>query len=98
MTRSFIIAASVALAGSAHANPAEIVVTKGPTAHVSYADLDLRSAAGRHTLNGRIRRAASVVCSRAEAGPAVSMQVINCNRLAVESGVAQMNAIAGRAD
>ena len=34
-----------------------------PTAVVSYADLDLSSSAGLATLNGRISRAASSICT-----------------------------------
>jgi UrcA family protein len=49
-------------AGSAAAQPA--VGMDAPTAVVSYADLDLGSAAGRDTLKGRIHAAASRVCTQ----------------------------------
>ena len=44
--------------------PSPVIVEGGvPTAVVSYADLDLSSSAGLATLNGRISRAASSICT-----------------------------------
>lgn len=36
--------------------------TQAATQHVQYSDLDLSTAAGRATLDGRIRQAATAVC------------------------------------
>lgn len=54
--------ALVAATQSQAQTPPIIVQSDVPTARVSYADLDLGSAAGRHTLEGRASRAAAGLC------------------------------------
>jgi UrcA family protein len=94
MTRIIIIAASVGLASSAHASPAEIVVSNAPAAHVSYADLDLNSAAGRHSLAGRIRYAADALCLEDNVEPLqIKAERMRCYRTAVANGSLAMNLI-----
>jgi UrcA family protein len=96
MKLNIIIAASVALTSAANAAPTEIVVQKGPTARVSYSDLDVHSLAGRAALAGRIRFAAEGLCleTNVEALP-VKIARSRCYRTAVADGMAQMNQIAG---
>jgi UrcA family protein len=58
-------AAGILMAASvvAFAQTSPVVIEAGiPTAVVSYADLNITSAAGRHTLEGRVARAASDLC------------------------------------
>ena len=65
---SFILLASVLTAGSilgGTASPAFAAAPKAETRIVSYADLDLASAAGRATLDRRIGRAVRAVCGTA---------------------------------
>jgi UrcA family protein len=59
------IASVIALTFAAGAAAAPPIVVEGeqqPTASVSYADLDLGTAAGRARLDSRIRRAAKHLC------------------------------------
>jgi len=94
MSRMLILAASVVLASAAHANPAEIVITKGPAAIINYADLDLNSAVGRQSLVGRIHFAADAMCLENNVEPlAVKIERMRCYRVAVENGAAAMNHI-----
>ena len=62
--RFTIAAAGIFLAAAnANAQTAPLVVEGGlPTARVSYADLDLRSPAGRLTLDRRVSHAAGDIC------------------------------------
>jgi len=65
MKRPLIFAAGIALASAAQAASTGndiVVVQDAPTARVSYAGLDLASAAGREQLAGRIESAASLLC------------------------------------
>jgi len=75
--KAFSISAAVALAATGLASPAagkstRIVVTAPPAdlvvRHVSYADLNLASAAGERSLNGRVGYAVSDLCSEATGG------------------------------
>ena len=94
MTRIIIIAASVGLASAAHANPAEIVVSNGPAARVSYADLDVTSAVGRQALTGRIHIAADALCLENNVEPLdVKLERMRCYRVAVANGTTAMNLI-----
>jgi UrcA family protein len=97
MFRMTIIAAALAaLATAASARPSPIYIETGTSAHVRYADLNLHSSAGRSTLVGRIRLAAGMLCNdRTEFDPFNSARN-KCYRIAVASGVSQMNAIAAR--
>lgn len=62
-TTLIAIAAGAFVIGSAGAQSrADITVTAEPVAFVSYGDLNLRTASGVETLNGRVRRAAKQVC------------------------------------
>lgn len=60
----FSLTAMIALASAsaAAAQQPPIVVDGAPTAHVSYADLNLQTSEGRQALDGRIRRAAKELC------------------------------------
>ena len=64
-TLKFSLAALVLLGTPAFAQGDSPVVVEGgvPTAIVSYADLDISSSSGLATLNGRIARAASRLCT-----------------------------------
>ena len=63
MHKLTVALAGIALiAGPAIAQDPVVVEGGAPTARVSYADLDLGSASGIATLNGRIHRAASRLC------------------------------------
>ena len=74
---SFIFLASVLSAGSILVGTASPALAEAPAAQtqvVSYADLNLASAAGRATLDRRIDRAVRIVCGR------VSIQDLNALR------------------
>jgi UrcA family protein len=90
-----ILAGSVALATAAQgADNSDIVVQNGPTARVSYADLNLNSQAGRERLAGRIESAASVLCLDTNVEPvSVRMDRARCYRAAVASGADRMSRI-----
>lgn len=86
-----IAAATIALAGTAHASTRDIVVQNGPTTRVTYADLNLQSTAGRTALAGRIRSAAELLCLEDNVTPlAEKLDRINCYRAAVTSGMTRM--------
>jgi len=97
MYRMMIFAGAAFLATAASANQRIVIVSDGvPTAHVSYADLDLRSHSDRSRMARRIRIAAEDIC----VGSAIETSVIgplrnDCYVAAVASGIRQMNAIAG---
>jgi UrcA family protein len=58
-----IAVAGLALAAPALAQNEPLVIEGGlPAVAVSYADLNIGSAAGRHSLEGRVTRAASGLC------------------------------------
>jgi len=95
MYRTLIFTAAALFATSANANQRIIVVNDVPTAHVSYADLDLRLAAGRRHMAHRIRLAAEEIC----VGTFVETSILepqhnDCYVAAVASGMSQLNAIA----
>jgi UrcA family protein len=86
-----IFGAAVSLATSVNAaTTGDIVVQQGPSARVSYADLNLGSQAGRETLAGRIEAAADMLCDATSVEP-VSLKVerVRCHRVAVDSGNAR---------
>jgi UrcA family protein len=91
------LVASLAIASSATANvPTRIVVTASglPTAHISYADLNVGSDAGRKTLTNRIRAAATYLCFDSSVEPLGSdLERHDCYRAAVTSGANQIEAI-----
>ena len=84
------LAAFLPIAG---ANAATIVVSSDAvrTEHVTTADLRLDTVAGQRALYGRIRSAASDVCSRAgERGVDALVSAHVCYRVAIADGVAQV--------
>ena len=98
MTRMIIAAAALAtFATAASANSSEVIVQAVPTAHVSFGDLNLHSSSGRMRLAGRIRSAASSLCTEDNVEPlAVRLEQINCYQVAVAGGLDQMDEIAAR--
>ncbi|SRR5690349_10294594 len=96
MYRLLILAAAALFATPASASQSIVIVYDGvPTAHVSYADLDLGSKSGRARMARRIRVAAEDVCL----GAAIETSVIeplrnDCYVAAVASGMSQLDAIA----
>jgi len=84
------LAAFLRIAG---ANAAPIVVSSDAVRaeHVTTADLRLDTVAGQRALYGRIRSAASDVCSRAgERGVDALVSAHVCYRVAIADGVAQV--------
>jgi UrcA family protein len=84
------LAAFLPIAG---ANAAPIVVSSDAVRaeHVTTADLRLDTVAGQRALYGRIRSAASDVCSRAgERGVDALVSAHVCYRVAIADGVAQV--------
>ena len=93
-----LFGAAVTLATSVNAaTTTDVLVQQGPTARVSYADLNLGSQAGRDTLAGRIESAADMLCDATSIEP-VSLKVerVRCHRVAVASGTAQAVRIIGQ--
>ena len=95
MYRILILTAAALFATTANANQRIIVVDGVPTAHISYADLNLHSAAGRSHMAHRIRLAAEEIC----VGTFVETSILepqhnDCYVAAVASGMSQLNAIA----
>jgi len=92
------LVAGLAMASAANANvPTRIVVTASglPTAHISYADLNIGSADGRKTLTNRISAAATYLCFDSSVEPlGSSLERHDCYRAAMTSGANQMEAIA----
>lgn len=96
MLRMMILGAAVLLPTAAFANSSITVSDDGLTARISYRDLNLGSPADRSTLAGRIQRAAALLCFEPySADPLTNYPTrAECYRIAVATGVAQMNAIA----
>src|SRR6266446_143586 len=96
MMRRILVAASAAmLATAASAYIPNRLVEGASTIRVSYGDIDLNAPAGRAHLAHRIRSAAKFLCLNGNGDPlAVERQRIDCYRVAVASGTAQMTAIA----
>ena len=94
MTRIAITALAAILSASASAH-ASVIRFAGDNAYVGYGDLDLQSHADRLKLTGRIHTAASRLCNNMESNiEPLSIQQ-QCYRVAVQSGVEQMEQIAG---
>ena len=85
-TRTLLAAAAAVIAAPAFAESpaAEIVETK-----VSYADLNLSSAAGRATLDNRVKGAARFVCGSVD-GPSIAEH--NRHQKCRSSALAEANA------
>ena len=95
MTRISIALAAAMLATGASAHSSDVIVTNGTGVHVGYGDLNLHSRAGRAQLLGRIRVAASSLCSDPNIDPLdVRLKRMECYRVAVADGVSQMDNIA----
>ena len=94
MTRLVIAALATVLSTAASANVSAIRI-EGDTAHIGYSDLDLRSHTGRIELTGRIRAAANRICRLSDDSLQPLAQTNECYRIAVASGVEQMDAAAG---
>lgn len=95
LASAFLMISSAASAGSG------IVVTSfsPPTARVSTGDVDLGSATGRTMVERRIKRAARQVCEDAEAERSnlqPSDEAKNCFRMAMTSGLIQLEDLASR--
>ena len=91
MTRT-LIAAFAALSSVAVPASASTIQVRGDRAYVGYHDLNLSSAQGRDALLRRIKGAAEEVCNPEEFN-SFSRSDPKCVRLAVASGVAQMDAV-----
>ena len=91
MTR-FALAAFAALSSAAVPASASTIHIRGDRAYVDYQDLNLASPQGRDALIHRIKSAAEAVCNPEEFN-GFSHSDPKCVRLAVASGVAQMDAV-----
>ena len=85
----FVLAASMAVAAPALAEPEAL-----PSAKVQTADLDLSSAAGRHTLHSRVKSASARVCGRAPISPLIEAREIHACEAAVLRSAHQAMTIA----
>jgi len=97
MTRIVLAAvAAMAIASAAAANTSNVYL-QGSSVHVRYGDLDLRSAAGRAQLHGRIHQGAQLLCSDADddSFPG-NLHRGECYRQVLASGEDQMNRIVRR--
>ena len=95
MKSIIILAAAAFLATAASASTRDIVVQDGASARASYSDLDLKSAAGRRTIAGRIRSAAETLCVEQNVEPlSVKMDELRCYRVAVGGGMTEMTRLA----
>ena len=93
MTRFMIAAAATILSTAASAHAPTIRI-EGNSAYIGYHDLDLQSHGGRSILAGRIELAARRVCGGLDGGPSLMPYAAHCYRVAIESGLDQMEAIA----
>lgn len=88
-TGLMLFAALALVSVKANANP--ITLTSGPTAHVSFADLDLNSREGRAALEQRIRSASETLCA-VDGDRTLSSALGShaCYKAAVANGLQQM--------
>jgi len=91
MTRTFI-AVLAAFASTATPASASTVQIHGDQAYIGYKDLNLSSPEGRQALLGRIKAAAKQVCNPEEFN-SFSQSDPTCVRVAVTSGLEQMDAV-----
>ena len=91
------VVASIATAAAAASDDRIVIVeSAAPTARVSYAGLDLQSTQGRRQMARRIRVAAERICVGTTVATGITGPVSSpCYVAAVNSGVSQMNALAG---
>jgi len=95
-----LAAATVFLAAAPAIAQNDPVVVEGglPTASVSYADLNIASPAGRHTLEGRVERAASALCLENQRVPIKDfMSGRHCFSLAMSKARIDIDLAAARA-
>jgi len=87
---SISIAAAAFLGSAANGAPILINANAPPSAHVSYADLNLASSEGRARLDGRIRAAAENLCAvTGDRSLDAYLTARSCYEAAVASGVRQ---------
>ena len=93
------LCAAALVSGSASAEPVLVSSELLPSERVSFADLNINSAAGQATLKRRIRGAAKRVCeSTGDRRLETYLVTHGCFASAYRNGLRQMNtAIAGRA-
>lgn len=91
------IAGSLASAANAEASPSGDATM---TEQISYADLDLGSAAGQHHLKNRISYAAYRLCliEPVTATPSPAVADTKCHRKVMAEGLAQMQRAVARAN
>ena len=94
-----LLAAAAGLGLSAPANAENLTVTGmlTPTARVSLAGIDLDTIAGQERADGRIRAAASSLCSSSAVEPvAVRTARMACQRNALASGRRELQQVVAR--
>jgi UrcA family protein len=97
MIRIMLLAATSALSPNAPAHNSGIYLEGPSTAHVRYSDLDVHSPDGRSRLTTRIRSAAQMICVDGSTDPLfINPGRVECYRVAVASGLSQMDLIANR--
>ena len=97
MFRMMLAAAALASASAASATKSTVIMDVPPIAHVPYGDLNLHSTAGRTELVDRIHSAATSVCVENNIQVLeIKLPQLKCYRMAVASGIQQMDAIADR--
>ena len=86
------IAAAALLGSAANAAPIFISAEAAPSAHVSYADLNLASSQGRARLEGRIKAAAKNLCAvTGDRTVEAYLTARGCYDAALASGLRQMD-------
>jgi UrcA family protein len=90
-----MIAAAAALSSTVASATAPVIRFDGDRAYIGYRDLNLQSHVGRSALTGRIQLAARRLCGGLDGGPQLMPHASHCYRVAVESGLDQMEVVAG---
>lgn len=95
MLRLMIAAACVLTPAAASARPSVVLTESGYSAFVNYSDLNLGSPAGQAALKHRIQRAAGMICFDPADSYAFGYSPMSgeCYRVAMASGIGQMEAI-----
>ena len=98
MTKTFalsLIAAGLGAGVASAQPPVTVYGSNAPTAHVSYADINLASVSGVKKLQNRVRGAASDLCLEpVKEDLDVSTARIMCYRTAVDDGFAKIDRLA----
>lgn len=92
MTKTFAFAALATVSAFSMA-PAAVAQDAGPSATVSFADINLTSEAGVEMLDSRIRRAAREVCGRPESNAAFGGPVRQCLRETIAAAQTTRNEV-----